>query len=278
MIAVCLKWAALHADVEPLTGGVRVPDQAYGLSAADMAALELALMIAHAQHVPVRAVTVGGPKADAALRMALEVGATAVLRIAGPVGATSATVAAALAVELADATLVMCGDYSADRGSASVPAYLAAALGWGSALGLVEVRIGSNPSELEVMRRLDGGRRELLAIGPRTVLSVEGAAAKLRRADLTSTRRAKTASIPVTAGQRFEVEHHHAIPMRPRPHVVAAPMGAVALDRVRQLLTAAATAGKVAPIALDPATAADRIVEALRGWGYLTDTTDRPGD
>ena len=64
-----------------------------------------------------------------------------------------------------------------------MPAFLAAELGSGQALGLVGVRAGANGT-LRVVRRLDGGRREVLDAPPGTVLSVEGAAASLRRASL----------------------------------------------------------------------------------------------
>ena len=41
------------------------------------------------------------------------------------------------------AGLVLCGDLSADRGSGSVPAFLAAHLGAAQALGLVAVELGA---------------------------------------------------------------------------------------------------------------------------------------
>ena len=94
----------------------------------------------------------------------------------------------------AGATMVWCGDHSLDRGSGSVPAYLAAELGLAQALGLVEVEVAAGAA-LTGLRRLDRGRRERLALDGDGVISVEGATAQLRRASLAAARSARTATI-----------------------------------------------------------------------------------
>ena len=162
MIAVCWKW----------TGAT---------SPADRAALEVALGLSPAGDVTV--VSVGPPVAEAALREALAVGAGAPCASTCRAVSPAPTSHAALAPVCEHAEWVVCGDASADRGSGAVPAFLAAELGSGQALGLVSVRAGASGT-LRVVRRLDGGRREVLDAPPGTVLSVEGAAASLRRASL----------------------------------------------------------------------------------------------
>ena len=128
MIAVCVKWI----DAGPLPG----------LSAADEAAIEIALRHGASGGGAVIAVTVGGPAADGGLRIALACGVTTAIRVAAPDDLDSAVVADALAPVVAHSTAVWCGDYSADRGTGSVPAFLAARLQRQQALGLVDVEIG----------------------------------------------------------------------------------------------------------------------------------------
>ena len=104
----------------------------------------------------------GPPAADAVLREALAAGATGAVRVDLAADAPSEAVAAALAAAPGRrAASCWCGDLSADRGSGSVPAYLAARLGAAQALGLVAVELGP-PGSIAALRRLDGGRRERL--------------------------------------------------------------------------------------------------------------------
>jgi hypothetical protein len=59
-------------------------------------------------------------------------------------------------------------------------------------------------------------------------------------------------------------------PYRPRARALAAPVGDRALDRLRVLTDAAANAAaRGDTVHLDPPAAAERIVQALREWGYL---------
>jgi electron transfer flavoprotein beta subunit len=255
MIGVCVKWI----------GGTTA-----GLSHADQAAIEMALRHGEATRTTVIAVTVGGPKSDEGLRVALACGVGTAIRVDAPDDMDSASVASALTPVVAHSAAVWCGDYSGDRGTGSVPAFLAARLRRQQALGLVGVEF-TDP--LRVTRRLDGGRREVLRITGPAVLSVEGSIARLRRASLRSSLTAQksevlpygTASVP--SGNTSTITVH---PYRPRARSLAAPAGATALDRLRALtdVSAAPQPGEI--VEATPAAAAKRIIEVLRDWGYVS--------
>jgi electron transfer flavoprotein beta subunit len=259
VISVCWKWV-VGADGDERWAGV---------SEADRAALEVALRLADGDD-GVTIVSVGGPGADAGLREALAAGATRAVRIDVHDDLTSAAVATALATVVAGSTWVVCGDASADRGSGSVPAFVAAALDVAQALGLVDIGDVSGASDpLDVTRRLDGGRREVLAVTAPAVLSVEGAVARLRRASLPAELAARTAPIEVVPGPTGPVELGSQVaPYRPRSRVVPAPSG-IALDRVLQLTDAITpTFASRELLTLTPEAAAERILVDLREWGY----------
>ncbi len=258
MISVCWKWV-VGADGDERWAGV---------SEADRAALEVALRLADGDD-DVTVVSAGGPGADAGLREALAVGATRAVRIDVGDGLTSSTVAASLAAVVDGSRWVLCGDASADRGSGSVPAFVAATLDIAQALGLVDLDVAAGGEPLGVTRRLDGGRREVLAVTAPAVLSVEGAVARLRRASLPAELAARTAPIEVVPGPTGPVEHGADVaPYRPRPRVVPAPSG-IALARVLQLTDAIAPDVAARELlTLTPDAAADRILLGLREWGY----------
>ena len=175
MIAVCVKWVADRCEPG---------DDRFAAVAAAGGELH---------HHDVVVVTAGPPSAERALRDALADGATSAIRIDLPTAGEAAenrgdvpsiVVAAALAEAVAGAAFVWCGDLSTDRGSGSVPAFLAACLGAAQALGGVAVQMGDEPGghQVVVTRRLDGGRRAVVGVKAPAVISVEGAAARLRRA------------------------------------------------------------------------------------------------
>jgi electron transfer flavoprotein beta subunit len=277
-VAVCWKWVSSGDDADARWAGV---------SPADHAALELALEL-RPTHGAVTVVCVGPPGADAALREALAAGAAVAVRIEA--GATSHTdhelgsreVADALASVVADADFVVCGDYSMDRGTGSVPAFLAHELGVAQALGLVEVDLRSDDATtLQALRRLDGGRREVLEIHPPAVLSLEGSVRRLRRATLAATVSSKSADVEVIAFARPPSTHGTEpnapaiiTSYRPRARTLPAPTGSV-LTRVREILDVGghdSVSGET--VELSPAEAAVRIIEQLRRWGYLDGTGD----
>lgn len=265
-IAVCLKWAVSG------NGDERFAELSY----ADQAALECALLTGAHFGQPVRAVTAGPAEADKILRQAMAVGVDEACRIELDSTSTSAVVARNLSAVLGDCHLVWCGDYSSDRGSGSVPAFLAGELNMGQALGLINVEIPASVAEpLHVRRRFDGGRRELLTVQGPAVLSVEGSAARLRRAPLRATMAAANASITTitpSTRDRLDIEAIPNVrPFRPRPRPIAAPVGLSALDRVRQVTEIAkgSERSRSEVVELEPEEAAERILAALRAWNYL---------
>jgi electron transfer flavoprotein beta subunit len=268
-IAVCLKLVDTRPELDA-SGTVHDPDTRFtGVSAADQAALEWALRCADAWGDDVHVTTVGPGAADRILRDALATGATTATRIHLPMGAPSDVVAGALAPLLERARWVWCGDHSLDRGTGSVPAYLAARLGYAQALGLVDVALDAEGRGLAVLRRLDGGRRERLRTSGPAVLSVEGSTARLRRAPLAATLRVAGATIATIPGPLL-VEHSQrpTRPFRPRPRVLPPPEGATSLDRIRTLTDAHGDVVGGETVVLDPPAAAERILDSLRAWGY----------
>jgi electron transfer flavoprotein beta subunit len=275
-IAVCWKWVSLDRE--------READRRWsGVSAADEAALEVALTIAEtaspetgdsengASGTPceVTVICLGPAGADDVLRDALAVGADVAKRLDASTELDSQVVAVALAEHLQEHDLVLCGDYSLDRGTGSVPAFIAGELSSAQSLGLLEVHPADQPFDpLRVVRRLDGGRREILDVAPPAVLSVEGSAATLRRASLAASLAARTASVDVARGPHGRLPESEVHPYRPRARVLPAPAGG-SLDRVRQILDVGGGDVHAELVTLDPPAAASKILDQLREWGYL---------
>lgn len=269
MIVACLKWSARPGDAE-------IDDRFAGVSPADRAALEVALQLAEHLGSSVLAVTVGPDGASRALREALACGAARAVRIDATEGTDSRDVAAEVAQLVSDpsvaARMVVCGDYSLDRGTGSVPAFIAHHLGAAQALGLVGVDIASSvEKQIQVVRRLDGGRREVLSMPTPCVLSVEGSVAALRRAGLKQSLASARAEIEVRLAP-LTTSHVIAptmMPYRPRARAMSSPDGSTALERLRVLTDAGGAPARGETVELEPRAAAERIVSALRDWGYL---------
>lgn len=266
-ITVCWKWVSLDRE--------READQRWsGVSAADEAALEIALRIGETADGDITVLCLGPASADAVLRDAIAVGASSAIRIDASTELDSRVVAIALAEHASGSDLVLCGDYSLDRGTGSVPAFLADELSYAQALGLIEVGddetggLGANP--LRVLRRLDGGRREVLDVTLPAVLSVEGSAARLRRASLTASLAARGAAVRVERGPHGRLPEAEIHPFRPRPRVLPAPDGG-SLSRVRQILDVGGGDVHAELLTLDPQAAASKIIDQLHDWGYLDD-------
>ena len=210
VIVAAMGWSWQEADVDPLTGAISASPHDRGPDRADFAALEHALSLAEKWDAQVIAATVGPAEADEMLKDALAAGATGALRVepahrnsrpraAELVGGGQnrpAALAAALREHYGVPDLVLCGDRSADRGTGSFPAFLAAALNAAQALGVVRLE-PEGDGELRVHRRLDGGRREVLRVRRPAVVSVEAAGVRLRRAGLPETLASRRAVIPV---------------------------------------------------------------------------------
>lgn len=290
---VALKWVALRPEVDPLTG-IDHPDPRFsGAGPADTSALEWALQLRDALGGTVTAVTVGPAAAETLLRQALAVGADHAVRVdlssdhhagADPAAPSSRWVAAELAAVAAGSDLVVCGYASPDRGSGAVPAFLAHHLGWPQALGLTGLATETTPGgpdhnggphRLVLERRLDGGRRERLALVPPGVLSLEPGP-ELRRAPLAATLTAGSALIDVRPARHVPAPAPAVLarrPFRPRARVVPAP-GGDTRGRVVHLLGAdqigAHTGGdSQGGGEVSPADAARLVLERLAAWGYL---------
>ena len=286
VIVAALGWSWLDADVDPLTGAVSADSRDRGPGRPDLAALEHALRLAQRWDAQVVAATVGPGEAEVMLRDALAAGAAEALRVEpasrtpGPrpallVGSgqdAAAALAAALIRRYGVPDLVLCGDRSADRGTGSFPAFLAAALDASQVLGVVRME-PEDDGVLRVHRRLDGGRREVLQVRPPAVVSVEASGVHLRRAGLPATLASGHAVIPVarvaaaTAGQRIRVLGAH--PYRPRPRELPGPSGS-ALRRMLELT--GALVERTPPTVLGPLSpgqAADELLGYLRRRGYL---------
>lgn len=266
-IVACLKWVA-HP-------GEPTDERFAGMSPADQSALEFALQQAAAIGQEVLALTVGPAGADSMLRDAIACGAARAVRIDAPRQLASADVAAAIAAAVRattnDVGWVWCGDYSLDRGSASVPAFLAAHLRARQALGVVAAQ-PSPAGDVRAVRRLDGGRREVLHMVAPAIISVEGATATLRRAPLGQVRTALSAAIEVLPSPNGHPTEAVVQPYRPRARAIPLPAGDTPLERLRALTdarSAAAAAARGERLTLAPPEAAARIVSALEDWGYL---------
>jgi electron transfer flavoprotein beta subunit len=271
-VAVALKWVDLRPDVDPLAGTVRHDDRTSGFSLADAAALECALLLGEAWQLPVAAITAGPPGARAVLRDAAALGARRMVLVTADIDAPSEAIAEALAPLLDGAAVVCCGDYSADRGSGSVPAFLAHRLDAAQALGLT----GLTPRTrgcLIAQRRLDGGRREHLQVTAPAVISVEPGAARLRRAPLSGLLAAREAAIEVaegavTHGSRVQVMRTASY--RPRPKMLPPPHDP--LPRARLLALTGALTERIPPRVVRASCdeAADELIGYLKDKGYLT--------
>lgn len=277
LVAACVKWVDLRPEVDRVHGTVRSvggPGGAgWGISEADRAAVEVALQFGAAWSAPVAVVCAGPVGAEPVLRELLAAGVERVVRVDAGVDPPSHTAAVELAAVLSagelGAAVVVCGDHSADRGSGTVPAFLAHHLGAAQALGLVRVEPVAG-GRVRAVRRLDGGRREVLEAAAPMVLSVEGSVAELRRAPLAATLAAGACEVEVRPGRpAHHVEPPRTRPWRPPPRVVPAPAGDHALDRVVQLTGALVERNPPRTVELAPAAAAREILEQLRTWGYL---------
>ena len=288
VIAAALSWSWRSATVDPLTGEVSVDPHDIGPDQADLAALEHALRLAELRHSTVVAVTAGPPAADAMLRDALAAGASDAIRVelAGRAEGTdparlvggdpcpAVAVAAALRRRYGTPDLVLCGDHTAEAGTGSFPAFLAAELGAQQVLGVVRIEAGED-GPLRVVRRLDAGRREVLRITGPAVVSVEAAGVRLRRAGLPEVLGGLAAPVPVihaiTGITAARVQTLAVHPYRPRPRELPGPVG----GKTRRLheLTGA-LAGRTPPTVLGPlapGVAAEELLGYLRRHGYLED-------
>jgi electron transfer flavoprotein beta subunit len=279
IVGVALKWAPTRLVVDPLTGIPADDEVERGLSDADRAALEIALLLAERFGGEVRAATVGAAASVGAVREALAAGAASAVHVVteealhpGSPSSCARTVHG-LAVAFRGCAFVICGDYSPDGGSGSVPGLLAATVGAAQALGLVRVSTDGVGSSIECERRLDRGVREILRVEAPAVMSVEPAAARPRRASLTTVLESTTWPIEVVelpavpGGARSDGGTYG--PFRPRTRVAPAPPKSLPPDaRVRAILGIGEEREPPRVVRAVPAEAAREIASQLRKWGY----------
>jgi electron transfer flavoprotein beta subunit len=272
VVAVALKCVDLRPEVEPLAGTVRHDGRSSGYSPADAAALEWALRLGEAWQLPVTAITAGPPEAEVVLRDAAAFGVARLVRVSAEADAPSEAIAPALGSRLGDAVVVCCGDYSADRGSGSVPAFLAGQLDAAQALGLTDLAPGER-GDLVAQRRLDGGRRERLRVSAPAVISVEPGAARLRRAPLSGLMAARRATIETAATDAANHRRVHVLrtaPYRPRPKTLPPPPGPAPRDRLLALTGALSERTPPRVVRAAPGDAADELLRYLKDQGYLS--------
>jgi electron transfer flavoprotein beta subunit len=272
-VAVALKCVDLRPEVDLLSGRVRHDSRSAGFSRADAAALEWALRLGEAWQLPVTAATAGPPATAGVLRDAATFGAARLVRVPAEAGAPSEAVAEALAPLLGGAAVVCCGDYSADRGSGSVPSFLAHELDAAQALGLT----GLTPEGAGVLvgwRRLDSGRRERLRVSAPAVISVEPGAARLRRAPLAGLMAGSQATIETAATDavtdRRRVTVLRTAPYRPRPRTLPPPSGGSPRDRLLALTGSESERTPPRVVRATPEEAADELIRYLKDHGYLS--------
>ena len=265
IIGVCVKWIGSQPN-----SGHEADARFAQFSASDQAALETALQRAEQLSARVRVVSVAPAVARTHLVALCATGVHELVHIASEGQSSSAHVAHELAQYLQDCASVWCGDYSLDRGSGSVPAFLANVLGAQQALGIVGITPSNGLNSLELLRRLDAGRREIVRVLEPFVVSVEGSLATLRRASLASTLRPTATVIDASLVSQSSPSFGEFSPFRPRPRTIAAPVGETALDRIKST-TSANSPQKHSEIGtLAPEAAAQCIVERLTEWGYLS--------
>ncbi|MEV5975223.1 mycofactocin-associated electron transfer flavoprotein beta subunit [Streptomyces sp. NPDC051921] len=255
-----------------ITAVLRGPDAPGGPHPADLHALERALHLADRLDGLCVVAALGGAGADDALRDALAAGAHAALRVEPATGPGDGDTRAAALLDAVTRhhgppRLVLFGAH--DEDDDGTPAFLAARLGAAQALGLLE--LDNEGAELRALRRLDHGRRELLAVPLPAVCSVTDTGARPPRAALGAVITARTAPIPVTRATPGpgRVRAGRPRPFRARPRYEPAPEG----DHLRRLAELTGALVPRTPTRLvtpaGPAAAADELIAYLTTHGYL---------
>lgn len=274
VVAVCWKPVPLGWRVDPLSGEVEADMASIGVSAADEAALEWGLRSAELLADSVRLLSAGpAASSHAVLAAGAAAGAHHLVHIEADPTLSSDSIARLLTPHLGDVDLVWCGDVSPDRGSGSVPAFIADGLGLPQALGLVEVDLSGLAAGAGIagLRRLDGGRLERLRASGRCVFSCEGGTARLRRAPLPAVLGA--AEVPLDCSFPAATDSSLAVasvgPFRPRTRLVPPPSSENPRERIAALTGAADRPRARERLVADPPAAAAAIAAALREWGEL---------
>lgn len=281
-VCVAIKPVAPVLEVDWLTGEVRTEPRHLVRTPADDAACAVGHALALALRCELRVVAVAGPSAEEVLRTSLAEGAHRAVRVVvGDDDAdtsmpsnqwSSDIVAASLAVVTDGAQVVVCGDASGDRASGTVPARLASLRQVPQALSLRDVDVENR--RILATRRLDGGRRERLAIEAPCVLSVEAGAAVHERATLREVLASRGVDAPYEErrvpapprAHRGDPAGSSVGPFRPRASSIAAPSASDPALRAIELAGTLVTHDPPELLVCDPDEAAAAILERLDRW------------
>lgn len=282
VVCVAIKPVAPVLEVDWTTGIARLDPRHLVRTPSDAAACAVGRAVADALGADVVVVAVAGSASEGVLLdAAAEVGGAAVrVEVGEDADAAnpaeqwgSDVVAVALEAVARDAAVVVCGDASGDRGSGTVPARLAHRLGVPQALCLRAVRV--EDERLHGTRRLEGGRREHVALDLPCVVSVEAAAAAPHRAALGAAL-AAAAGHPGVERRRLDPPHGAVRgdapgtvvgPYRPRASDLPAPDAADPVRRAVEIAGSLVAGDPPEVVRASPEDAADAILERLARWG-----------
>jgi electron transfer flavoprotein beta subunit len=263
-VVALVKVVAAHVDVDAVTGVATSDERLLAVSPADEAAVGVAAALATHRGVDLEVVALGPAAAEGVLcdlAAGARADATLLSLPPGVASCASATTARLLADAIAGVHWVVCGDYSLDRGSGSVPARVAHHLGVPQVLGLLHVDVAAGTA----IRRLSHGRREMVSWGDHVVLSVEASAGRAPRATVADllTQTVVVRPVAVTADPPPAYE-----PYRVPARVTSAPTESVAAQRAVAVMGVLGPTRSREVLVAEPDAAAAAITDRLHAWGY----------
>lgn len=277
-VVAAIKPVAPVTSVDWLTGEVGVDRRHLERTAGDEAACRVALDVARALGARAELVAVAGPGCEPLLRELVGEGFSSACRVAvGEADHESAAVedqlqgaavAQALAEVLAGPDVVVCGEASGDRGSATVPSRLAEHLGCAQALGVHDVSV--HGGVVCARRRLDGGHVERLSVPRPCVLSVlprAGTAPRAPLGALLSPGGLEVLRVAVEGAARGEVPGTVLGPWRPPSSGLAAPGEPEGIRRALEVTGATTRREPPEVVRAEPHEAARAILDRLGEWG-----------
>jgi electron transfer flavoprotein beta subunit len=253
-----LAWDPGSIEVDPVSGAIDRSRAAAAAVPGSREAVELALELGGKTAV----YGLGPPAVEELLRECLALGAGGAA-LAPDVHA----LAAALAARPCD--LVLVPHRSGDGGASPVAGTLAGLLDLPQATGVESLTVAGGGAA--VVRRLDRGEREELAVPLPAVIAVEPGTARPRLASpaaLLAAREAEVALLPPAAGPRAAFLGHR--PPRPGPPRMPAPDGALPAEaRIAAVVGTAGDSRQRELVTGDPRAVAERILRLLEERGFL---------
>ena len=294
-IGVAMKGDETATMNYPLTDSGDHTKRHAAIPFSDQAALEVALSLKNDLGAKVLCCSVGSIQVRSMLSSTLALGADQAVLIMSPSGLSNVEIAANLAATLVNCSFVFCGSSGNDALTPAVPGLLAAMLEAQQALGVSTITVSSGsttaeansqehqtedsdapdrPPSLLVERKFARGKRELLRLTPRGVISVDPYAAKLRRASLDAALARSEAEVVVrptvslpTQWQSMVLHPIGSSPYRPRTKLLQGPDQSLPVqERIAVLLTGGNPARRAEPLYLDPKSAAQLLLETISAW------------